>query len=80
MTLAEFAAAARMFRWWPRCDPTPLVDRADIVLWPDGHTFARRALPSTSPEPFLDWYPLAGPGRSRVSYSDGERFYGSPML
>lgn len=51
--------------------PTPLGDRPDVVLWPDEYTFARRAIPMTGKFGFLDWYPLAGFGRSRLSLSDG---------
>lgn len=49
----------------------------DLILGPDLWTWARRTLPPFSDAmPFLDWYPLIGAGRSRVSESDGVCFYG----
>lgn len=53
-----------------------IVGRPDVMLGPDGYTWARRTLPATTALPFVDWYPLAGAGRSRVSESDGHTSYG----
>ena len=63
--------SVRVIRFLPE-----LLDRPDVMIGPDEGTWARRVLPSTSPLPFVDWYPLVGAGRSRVSESDGVAFYG----
>lgn len=80
MTVDELLAVAHVFRYLPRGGPVRLSDRPDVVLWPDSYTWARRTLPSTSQVPFVDWHPLMGQGRSRVSLSDGSMSYGMPML
>lgn len=54
----------------------PLLARADVEIFPSEGTWARRTLLSTSPTPFVDWYPLLGTSRSRVSESDGIWSYG----
>lgn len=50
---------------------TIVADRPDIELHPMPSVLARRTLPSTGRYPFVDWYPLIGAGRSRLSESDG---------
>ena len=71
MTAEQALLSARIIPFLPE-----LLDRPDIIIGPNEYTWARRVLPNTSTLSYLDWYPLIGAQRSRVSESDGHTFYG----
>jgi hypothetical protein len=54
-----------------------LQGRDDVEVQPDWYTWARRDLGEQyGASRHLDWYPLVGLGRSRISRSDGTFEYG----